>query len=114
MEARWLDSMTARVENRAVVVHNVAYAPVPREFDAVTLVNLLCEAVHGREFGVFVLGERPTNVQDHCRSCEIHPVAVPSGFGVFVLGERQTNVQDDCYSYKILMLRARRLGMEKE
>ena len=72
MEARWLDSMTAKEEKRAVVVHDVASAPVQREFDAVTVVNLLCDAVHAvavpREFGVLVLGERPTNVQDHCYS----------------------------------------------
>ena len=76
MEARWLDSMTVREEKRAVVVHDVvARAPVQREFDAVTVVSLLCDGVHAvaepHEFGVFVLGEQPTNVQDHCYSCEI-------------------------------------------
>jgi hypothetical protein len=70
VEARWLDSMTVREEKRAVVVHDVACAPVQREFVAVTVVNLLYDAVHAagvpREFGVLVLGERPTNVQDQC------------------------------------------------
>ena len=85
MEARWLDSMIAREEKRAVVVHDVACAPVQREFDAVTVVSLLCDAIHAvavpRELGVFAPGERPVNVRDHCR---------------------------------IQVLRARRLAMEKE
>jgi hypothetical protein len=85
VEARWLDSMTAREEKRAVVVHDVARAPVQREFDAVTP---LCDVVHA--------------------------VAGPREFGIFVLGERPTNVQDHCYSGKIQVLRARRFAMEKE
>ena len=104
MEARLLGSMTAREEKRAVAVHEVACAPVQCEFDVV-VVNLLCEAVHAaavpRGFGVVLLGERPTKVQDHCYSCKFHAVAVPHEFGVFVLGERQTNVQDDYYLCKI-------------
>jgi hypothetical protein len=89
VEARWLGSMTAREEKRVVVVHDVACAPVRREFHAVTVVNLLFDAVHA--------------------------VAVPHDreFGVFVLGERQTNAQDYCYS-SIQVLRARRLAMKKE
>ena len=118
VEARRLDSMTAREEKRAVVVHDVACAPVQQEFDAVTVVSLLCEAVHAvagpHEFGPFVLGERQTNVEDDCYPRKIHAAAVPHEFGVFVLGEQQTNVQDDCYSCKIQVSRARRLGMEKE
>ena len=88
MEARWLDSMTAREEKRVVVVHDVACALVQRGFDAVIVVNLLCHAVHA--------------------------VAVPHEFGVFVLGERLTKDQDHCRSCKIQVLRARRLAMEKE
>ena len=89
VEARWLDSMTAREEMRVVVVHD-ACAPVRREFDAVLVVNLLFDAVHA--------------------------VAVPRDreLGVFVLGERQTNVQDHCYWCTIQELHARRLAMEKE
>ena len=58
-----------------MVVHDVVCAPAQRDFDAVTVVSLLCGAVHAdavpRELNVFVLGERPTNVQDHCYSCKI-------------------------------------------
>ena len=86
-EVRWLDSMKAKEEKRAVVVHDVACAPAQREFDVVTVANPLCEAVHA--------------------------VAVPRKFGVLVLGERQTNVQEDYYSRKIQALCARRLEMEK-
>jgi hypothetical protein len=86
VEARWLDSMTAREEKMVVVVHDVACAPVQREFDAVA--SLLCDAAHA--------------------------VAVPRELGVFVLGERFANVQDYCYSCKIRVLHARRLAMEKE
>ena len=86
MEARWLDSMTAREEKTAVVVHDVFCAPVRREFDAVA--SLLCDAAHA--------------------------VAVPRELGVCVLGERLTNVQDHCYSCKIQVLHERRLAMEKE
>ena len=122
VEARWPDSMTVKEEKRAVVAHGVACAPAQREFDAVTVVNLLYDEVHAvsvlRESGVFVvLGERSTNVRDHFYSRKIHAVAVPHEFGVFVLDdldERQTNVQDDCYSCEVQVLRARRLEMEKE
>ena len=72
VEALWLDSMSPREEKRAVAVHDVARAPVQREFDAAIVVGLFYDpAAVPRDVFVFVfvlvlvLGERPTSVQDH-------------------------------------------------
>ena len=109
VEARWLDSMTAREEKTAVVVHDVVCAPVQREFDAVA--SLLCDAAHDV---VCAPVQREFDAVASLLCDAAHAVAVPRELGVFVLGERLTKVQDLCYSCKIRVLHARRLAMEKE
>jgi len=93
VEARWPDSRKVGEEKRAVDVHDVVYAPVQCEFDAVTVVNLVGNAV----------------VDD-----VVHAVAAPHDISVVVPDERPTSVQNHFYSCKVQVWSDRHLAMERE